>query len=497
MTRLMFACLAMGCLVANAFSGLASAADAILIEFSSARCMPCQAMKPVLAQLERAGVPVRHVDVSAESAVAARYGIRQTPTFVVVSGGKEVTRLVGVQSIEQLYTALRTNPAGPLFDTRSKQRVADAFPAPQTRLAPVGRTGFGAANQSNPATLNRPRDPNAGSQSPSRTLVAASPPAFDPRGEAMPSMSMADAVQRAQGATVRLRVHDGNGYGAGTGTIIDTHGEDALVLTCGHLFRDNDGKGKVEVDLFVGGEVRTVSGEVIDFDADSRDIALVAIRPGFAVQPVSVITTDQMPRNGQTMFSFGCDRGDDPSRRDTRITGINKYNQHLGASNIEIDGAPIDGRSGGGLFDAQGRLVGVCNAADYKNDVGIYAGPGSVQWQLDRVNLSHLYQPKSGSAAIAASASNASAPLAAPQNQPPADRMASLAPNPPSGFSAQPSAIAPAGYQETVGGAGQPSSDQEVIVIVRDRNNPAATSQVMTLHQPTADLMQMIQRHAR
>ena len=86
----------------------------------------------------------------------------------------------------------------------------------------------------------------------------------------------------------------------------------------------------------------------------------------------------QQVQNGQTAFSFGCDRGDDPSRRDTRITGINKYNQHLGVSNLEIAGAPIDGRSGGGLFDESGRLIGVCNAADYKGDVGIYAGPGSI-----------------------------------------------------------------------------------------------------------------------
>ena len=61
---------------------------------------------------------------------------------------------------------------------------------------------------------------------------------------------LADAVERARAATVRLRVHDGHGYGAGTGTIIDTHGEEALVLTCGHLFRETDGKGKIEVDLF-------------------------------------------------------------------------------------------------------------------------------------------------------------------------------------------------------------------------------------------------------
>ncbi|TWU47485.1 Thioredoxin [Rubripirellula tenax] len=475
MTRLMFAGLSIVWLMAFALMGTTQAADAILIDFSSSRCMPCQAMKPVLAELERRGVPVRHVDVGAEPNVASRYGIRQTPTFVVLSGGKEVTRLVGIQSIDQLQAALATNPAGPLFATGAVRRPVEDIPAPQTRLAPVsGLLGpeLSGRESSGPSSMDR-----------NQTFTAA---ATSSGAEVMPNVSIADAVQRAEAATVRLRVHDGKGYGAGTGTIIDTHGEDALVLTCGHLFRDNEGQGKVEVDLFVGGQVRTVEGEVIDFDADTRDIALVAIRPGFPVESVDVISADQMPRNGQTVFSFGCDRGDDPSRRDTRITGINKYNQHLGASNVEIDGAPIDGRSGGGLFDDQGRLVGVCNAADYKNDIGIYAGPGAVQWQLDRVNLSHLYDSQPGAAVAATPAAFA-----------PSDRIASL-PN------ASLQNAAPQNFgqvaQASAQSASLPSSlagDQEVIVIVRDRNNPSGPSQVMTLTEPSADLMQMIQRHAQ
>lgn len=466
--RLMFALATAWMLSTTALTSSAAAGSAILIEFSAAHCAPCQAMQPVLAQLERSGVPIRHVDVAAEPTVAQRYGIRKTPTFIVISGGKEVTRLVGTQTIAQLQEALAIDLSGPLIPTGAKTRPFDQIPAPQTRLAPVSQGGFDRQPEDQ-------RSIAANSQTFTAAAAAAVP---DARGEAMPSLSIADAVQRAQAATVRLRVHDGHGYGAGTGTIIDTHGEEALVLTCGHLFRENEGEGKIEVDLFVGGQTKTVLGQVIDYDAEERDIALVAIRPGFAVQPVALLAADEPPRNGQTVFSFGCDRGDDPSRRDTRITGINKYNQHLGASNIEIAGAPIDGRSGGGLFDDRGRLVGVCNAADYKNDVGIYTGPGSVKWQLDRVNLSHLYQHASAQAAIAA------APAANPPVTPPADRVASL-----------PTAGTP--------GLGIPAEmapnpgNQEVIVIVRDRNNPDATSRVMTLQQPSADLMQMIHNHVR
>ena len=69
---------------------------------------------------------------------------------------------------------------------------------------------------------------------------------------------------------------------------------------------------------------------------------------------------------------------------------MNRYNQHLGLTNYEIEGAPIDGRSGGGLFDQQGFLIGVCNAADYHENVGIYAGLGSIRKQLERIGMASL-----------------------------------------------------------------------------------------------------------
>ncbi|KAA1258771.1 Thioredoxin [Rubripirellula obstinata] len=466
--------MATGLLAAVCVMSSASASDAILINFTSPHCGPCQTMKPTLAALERTGIPVRHVNVNSEASLARRYGIRKTPTFVVVSGGKELTRLVGIQSVAQLQRALGTNPSGPLVPTGAKSRAIDNIPAPMTRLAPMGRGRTNLDFESRSPAQNSQRNSQQNSQrnSNTQTLTAARPDRSAAPSEVMPSLSIASAVQRAEAATVRLRVHDGRGYGAGTGTIIDVHGDEALVLTCGHLFRENEGQGRIEVDLFVGGETRTVEGKVLDYDADDRDIALVTIRPGFDVQPVPVILDGQKPRTGQAVFSFGCDRGDDPTRRDTRITGVDKYNQHLGISNIEIGGAPIDGRSGGGLFDETGRLIGVCNAADYKNDVGIYAGPGNVHWQLDRVNMASLYQnDRSNDFAVAANepapAMEAPVRLASNQafNEPPASN--------------------------------QLASNQEVIVIVRDRSNPDGSPEVMTVRQPSDALMQMIHQHAR
>lgn len=440
MIRLMFAVVTGMILVGPALTGATQAADAILLDFTAAHCPPCQAMKPTLAQLERAGVPIRHIDVVSEPHLASRYGIRKTPTYVVVADGKEVTRLIGAQSANKLQAALAIDPSGPLIPTRSTRGTFADIPAPQTRLAPMH------------ASLPT-RQPAPGIPQPVPMAQA------DLGGEPMPSLSVADAVQKARAATVRLRVHDGSGYGEGTGTIIDTHGSDALVLTCGHLFRDTKGQGKIEVDLFVGGETRTVVGELLDYESEARDIALVAIRPGFSVTPVQVVGDDRLVQNGTPAFSFGCDHGADPTRRDTRVMGVNLINQQLGVSNLKISGAPVQGRSGGGLFDSNGRLIGVCNSADYKSDIGIYAGPGNIRWQLDRFNLNNLYES--------------------------------------TGNVASPTANVPAAQIASVPNTNVRDPNQEVIVIVRDRRNPEATSRVMTLPEPSSELMQMIQRQAR
>ena len=406
--------------------------NATLMAFHSAGCGPCQSMTPVLKDLAGRGVPIRMVDAMSERSLVSRFAVDQTPTYVVMVGGKEVSRLVGIQTARTMVTALLSDGIGDIQQTatqvpsRQTARDAAAF-EPRTRLA----------RRDAPQTWGRPQP--------------------QPSAEAMPSLAVADAVEKARAATVRLRVHDGRGYGAGTGTIIDVHGNEALVLTCGHLFRETGDQGRIEVDVFVGGQVKTVPGTLIDFDADHRDVAVVAIQPGCKVDPVQVSVAGAA-EVGTPAFSFGCDRGKDPSRRDTRVTGVDKYNQHLGASNYEIEGAPIDGRSGGGLFNRAGQLIGVCNAADYDNDTGIYAGAGDIRWQLDRIDMSGLYQ-------------NVAAMPQETTGQGSLEPL--LAPEPP----------AAAG------------THRELIVIVRD---PAGgPDRVVTIRRPTAELMAAVEAGGR
>jgi hypothetical protein len=310
----------------------------------------------------------------------------------------------------------------------------------------------------------------------------------------------AAAEQAARSATVRLKVEDAGGYGFGTGTIIDTHESEALVVTCGHLFRESQGKGKLTADVFASGTSQTVEGQVIGYDLD-RDIALVSLRVPLGLRPVAVAPPGHTVRPGDRAFTIGCDKGADPSLRPTHITAVNKYK---GKPNYTAAGQPVDGRSGGGLFTADGLLIGVCNAADPADDEGLYAGLASIHWQLDQIGQSEIYQrsAKVASAAVPPGSSAASHPardlapppqaLAAPAPSALAQASAPLPQLAPQMPSAAPAV--PASELVPVAAAGD---DTEIVFIVRSKTNPAQRSEVFVVDQAPPDLIARITHAAR
>ncbi len=106
------------------------------------------------------------------------------------------------------------------------------------------------------------------------------------------------------------------------------------------------------------------------------------------------------------MVGIGCSNGNDPTVMETRVTSLDRYQ---GPPNIEASGAPVIGRSGGGLFNIKGELVGICNNADPEGNEGIYAGLQSIHEELDRLGLKEIYA-KSGAAQSAAGSAPAAEP---------------------------------------------------------------------------------------
>ena len=198
------------------------------------------------------------------------------------------------------------------------------------------------------------------------------------------------AEQIAFNATVRLRVVDPSGTSHGTGTIIHSKGNDALVLTCGHIFRESKGRGRVEGDVNFATGMQQISGQLISYDADAHDIALIAIKTPQPIEAAPLAPRNSRFQLNQPVFTVGCDKANSPTIRRSHYKRLAIYDQ---VEKYDVYGRPIDGRSGGGLFDAQGRLIGVCNAAAVQVDEGIYSGLRTIYGQLTSSHLVQLFDP--------------------------------------------------------------------------------------------------------
>ena len=412
------------------------ATDVELIQFSATWCGPCRAMQPVVDRLRAEGHQVRHIDIDQHPEMASQFRVRGVPCFVLMQGGRELNRVVGATSYEKL--------SGMLVRTRNSPPPPNAVIRGQSE-----RAGSGKRFSLPGIARNKNRPPKTASISlPSRS-VSASPNAI------------------ALAATVRLKVEDNAGSSYGTGTIIDVHENEALILTCGHVFRSSQGKGRIQVDLFHPGRRGQLEGTLVGFDLD-RDVALVSFQPGVTVQPVRVASSEPVLHAGQKVLSIGCDRGGEPREQVSEITAVNRY---LGPPNITVRGQPVDGRSGGGLFNSQGVLIGVCNAADPKDDEGLYAAVASVQAELDRAGLTHVYRHNDT--------------LDQPQDQ-------------------DIDSIELASQQEATGNGNVADGtqalnfegDMEVVCIVRSKSDGNRPSKIIRFDRPPQDLLALLHRES-
>ena len=80
----------------------------VLIDFYADWCGPCQMMKPVMEEFEKAHpeVEVKRVNIDDEEELADKYGVSTIPCFVLERNDVEVVRLVGVQSPKKLEKML-------------------------------------------------------------------------------------------------------------------------------------------------------------------------------------------------------------------------------------------------------------------------------------------------------------------------------------------------------------------------------------------------------
>jgi hypothetical protein len=199
------------------------------------------------------------------------------------------------------------------------------------------------------------------------------------------------------------------------------------------------------------------------------------------------------------VVSIGCSNGNDPTPLATRITQLDRYQ---GPANIEAQGAPVEGRSGGGLFNAKGELIGVCFAADYQGNEGLYAALDAIHDELAEQGLTEI---STAAAPTDASSNGGSAIVRGQEPLTPVQPIPEREPVTPVGATvavdpAKATAEAPPGLSEVEQAAWEEimtrASTAEVICIIRPKE-PGGQSEVITLDDVSPEFVRALAARRR
>ena len=456
-----------------------------VLEFSGKTCPPCQQVAPIVSKLEREGLPIRKVDVEEERSLAEQYQVESIPTFILIVNDQEVERMSGAQSEGRIRQMLAKVPAQPRSNPNDRLAVdlGDSAPLPRPQVTVPSEPRRKTSSLSD-TVADRDENPSRIWPFPKKSK----PPApAEVRGNnplPMPGLDVAGvAHDHPMDSSVRLRILTGNKMVRGSGTIVESNPGLTTILTCSHISRGATDDTKVEVDIFRDGQPVTYVGTLVGSDPEA-DIGLITI-PTEEVFPVSPIASvAATPPVGVKVVGIGCGGGEVPSREQMRVLEVNRYK---GPDTLVCTVTPVQGRSGGGLFDESGTLVGVCFAADDSGKCGVYCGIKPIHALLAKYELAHLVPTTQEESALAdAETENAAPAWPAPTQQNGEGSFAKTPPVPPTQQAEVLESPGPAAEEFAAG-------DAEVVVVIRSRSGGTAGDKVILIHKPSRKFLQFVE----
>ena len=74
----------------------------IVFYFTAEWCQPCKKVKPVVEEMKKEGFQFQMIDADYEQLLVIRFKVKAVPTFILLEDGKELNRITGAKTREEL-----------------------------------------------------------------------------------------------------------------------------------------------------------------------------------------------------------------------------------------------------------------------------------------------------------------------------------------------------------------------------------------------------------
>jgi thioredoxin-like negative regulator of GroEL len=70
--------------------------------FTADWCQPCKKVKPIIEDMKKEGFEFQMIDADYEQLLVKRFEIKSIPTFILIEDGKEINRITGAKTRQEL-----------------------------------------------------------------------------------------------------------------------------------------------------------------------------------------------------------------------------------------------------------------------------------------------------------------------------------------------------------------------------------------------------------
>lgn len=81
----------------------------VLVDFYAEWCPPCKMLAPILEELNKKygqKIKMAKLNIDKDTEIALQYQVMSVPTLIIFKNGKEIKRIIGLQTKEELENLL-------------------------------------------------------------------------------------------------------------------------------------------------------------------------------------------------------------------------------------------------------------------------------------------------------------------------------------------------------------------------------------------------------